>query len=1136
MPNPCVILLVNLLQDVNILRPLAYIASRDLGLDTQFFLTRDFEKRDKGRRWQAEIAEIGQALGTPIKLVENEGHALQLLQGLAGVIIAASESNLSGHRIVHNIFRLKPPSFVAITLQHGFECVGFLQSSDHDRAHGREVTFAADIICGWCPPERLTALAPSQYNKLYVTGPTAVLQQPPRQERKPRGIVCENLHSVRLNISGDFKADFVTLFREFCEALEQDEKRVVLRPHPGGQYVIKNDLLLPQNVIINNNPIYKVNLSRYTYGISAPSSVLIDMVLAGIPTAVWRERTGVMDANNYEGLTGVSDLADWLEFEREASAHPERFIDRQSAFLENQKILINRSEVYRRFAELLWATARRAAPDLRRPPAPATAGRRILFVANGNIPTLQLSFIKPLTPLIDAGDVAVEILTEEQIKDTFGPNMREHDVQLWLDERLKVFKPTAIVFCRYSGPYVAYLTGRARDYGIPVIFHVDDDLLNIPVELGVVKHAFHTHPTRLAAVRRLLDTSDLVYSSTQALKTRFETLGAKAPVQAGEIYASGKVFVEATEKLATKIGYMGFDHAHDLETVLPVLVRFLRTYPHIRFELFGSIPKPAVLEEFGDRISVVQPVRNYEEFLIYFSKLGWDIGICPLAHTPFNVVKANTKWVEYTSMGIATIATARTVYDNCCADGCGILADTDEEWFEALKALVSDAALRARQVMHAQAKLRQVYSVDRLREQVLSVIETAEKITMQPRDREAHDAKGREAVLLKRSERWLHVTPRPPVAVPGPRAKRRRVLFVANDYIPTLQLSFIKPLAPLIESDEISTDFIIEKKIREEFGKSLKNSGIIPWLKERLHSFNPTAIVFCRYSGSYAEFLTEWARKRGIPVIYHIDDDILNVPMELGEVKHAYHNDPKRLAAVRHLLDKSDLVYCSNSNLKNRLEESGARSVLKAGKIYASGMVIVPAQDKKVLKIGYMASADHAHNLEMIKPAIVHFLRQNPTVKFELFGSIPKLEEFKEFGERVSNCPPINDYEKFMASFALLGWDIGICPLVRTPFNVVKSNTKWVEYTSVGAAVVASRDTVYDECCADGCGLLADTPDEWLEALNLLANDNRLRYAQVTKAQLKLASEYSTDRLRDQVLSFFNEAESLKKSRLIQVS
>ena len=35
--------------------------------------------------------------------------------------------------------------------------------------------------------------------------------------------------------------------------------------------------------------------------------------------------------------------------------------------------------------------------------------------------------------------------------------------------------------------------------------------------------------------------------------------------------------------------------------------------------------------------------------------------------------------------------------------------------------------------------------------------------------------------------------------------------------------------------------------------------------------------------------------------------------------------------------------------------------------------------------------------------------------------------------------------------------DIGICPLAPIDFNLMKANTKWVEYSSAGVAVVAQR-------------------------------------------------------------------------------
>lgn len=362
-----------------------------------------------------------------------------------------------------------------------------------------------------------------------------------------------------------------------------------------------------------------------------------------------------------------------------------------------------------------------------------TAGRdsapaRVLFVANALIPTLQLSFFKPLASIIDQDGLYTDLLSEQQMKEQFGKRLREAEVEKWINERVAKFKPTVIVFCRYSGPHTAYLTKLARKARIPTVFHVDDDLLNVPVEIGQKKYEFHNHPVRLEAVRHLLENVDLVYCSTEALKQRFVSYGLRSTFKVGEIYCSGKVLVPAVNRPVKKIGYMGFDHAHDLETVLPALIQVLRRNPEIEFELFGSIPKPAVLEEFGARVNVIPPVPNYEEFLTKFSSLNWDVGICPLAKTDFNAVKANTKWVEYTSVGTAVVASADTIYDTCCSDGCGALATTTEQWLSAIEVLIHDSQKRSMQVVAAQKRLKDEYSVDRLQRQVLDVLSSAVRL------------------------------------------------------------------------------------------------------------------------------------------------------------------------------------------------------------------------------------------------------------------------------------------------------------------------------------------------------------------------------------------------------------------------
>ena len=46
--------------------------------------------------------------------------------------------------------------------------------------------------------------------------------------------------------------------------------------------------------------------------ISPPSTVLLDAVTAGVPSAVWSDAAAAGDSSNYAGLPVVADFADWL--------------------------------------------------------------------------------------------------------------------------------------------------------------------------------------------------------------------------------------------------------------------------------------------------------------------------------------------------------------------------------------------------------------------------------------------------------------------------------------------------------------------------------------------------------------------------------------------------------------------------------------------------------------------------------------------------------------------------------------------------------------------------------------------------------------------------------------------------------
>lgn len=716
-----IVLMFHLLQDVNTLRPLAFLAAAELDVPVVLLVGPAFRQRDRTGTWWIELGALARATGARLVAYPDDRAAASALAGTTGVLVAGSESDLPAHADARTVMRLAPSGYLKVTLQHGYECVGFLQSREHDIAHGRRIAFAADVLASWQPRHKLYSMPHTERSKVYQTGPSFVLNalwpDDAMQDSQPGAtLVCENLQSARLQAGGDFRGRFVDVFETFCATERTVGRDVALRPHPGGQSMVRSGVALPAGIALANEPAWRTAFDGYAAAISAPSSVLIDLVAAHVPVAVWNAGGNGFDYGNYLGLHGVETADEWTRFASDARRDPAPFLARQADFLVSRDLPVDPAFVRARFARLLAAGRDAGAASVRSRPL-----RRLTIVANADLPTLQIWFTEPLRPLVDAGLLEIDLVTEQDMRRAHGKKPPQDG---WVRDRLAAFDPDLIVFCRYSGPLVDSFLDHADARHVPTVFHIDDDMLTVPRELGPKKFAAHNAPERLATVSRLLSATDLVYCSTHQLAGRFVALGYANRTIVGDIQCVGQVINQAEARPARKIGYMGFDHAHDLDTVLPALIAVLDRHPELSFELFGSIPMPDALARFGDRVVVVPPVRPYAAFMAAFAERRWDIGICPLAPTAFNKLKSNNKWVEYTAAGVASVASRGYMYDECCAECCGLLVDTLPEWEAALETLIADPLHRATMVTKAQDKLQTHYTVAAMRDQFALVTES----------------------------------------------------------------------------------------------------------------------------------------------------------------------------------------------------------------------------------------------------------------------------------------------------------------------------------------------------------------------------------------------------------------------------
>lgn len=353
------VFLVDLNQDVAAFRSVARFLRRESQLKILFLISDNFRKRDALGVWRLEVQEICRELNADWIEVDSVADVVRCLAGKAGLVLSASESALSAHAFNHAAFLAAPDTFVRVTLQHGLECIGFNHNAAHDRTWHHYVGMACDVAASWFEDEALHSVRPDQRAKVIAVGPPFGLDSPPPVYRpqpvakKPvvHGLVCENLHSVRF--SAGAKNLFVDALTVFARKLEPLEGTIELRPHPGGLYLEKNKVPLPPNVRFNRLPLYRQSLDKFSFCISGPSTVLIDLVWAGVPVAVWTSGEQSMSIGIYSNLHVVSNVSDWLDFAVAATHDPRPFLEAQAKFIESLRLPPDIPGRYRQLLELV---------------------------------------------------------------------------------------------------------------------------------------------------------------------------------------------------------------------------------------------------------------------------------------------------------------------------------------------------------------------------------------------------------------------------------------------------------------------------------------------------------------------------------------------------------------------------------------------------------------------------------------------------------------------------------------------------------------------------------------------------------------------------------------------------------------
>ena len=268
-------------------------------------------------------------------------------------------------------------------------------------------------------------------------------------------------------------------------------------------------------------------------------------------------------------------------------------------------------------------------------------------------------------------------------------------------------------------------------------------------------------------------------------------------------------------------------------------------------------------------------------------------------------------------------------------------------------------------------------------------------------------------------------------------------------------------------------------------------------------------MVFQRQSSPTILAKMRTAQSLGIKTIYDIDDDLLNMPKDLGGVEVAYNSKETQEGILSFVNCADAITACSMTLAKSlRTKCQTPIYVIKNGVSMSDWGVLSKVDDDKV-KIGWMASLSHVSDANVVSSALRRVMEETDAcLKFIGWigeGCLPWIKDFNGRVE-VQDWVEVNALPHYMNDM-----DIGIAPLVDTPFNAAKSSIKWIQYSAMGIPTVMSKMAPYEDVIDGNTGVFATTDDEWHDALKRLVMNKKERDRIGENARNEVIAHHTTE-------------------------
>jgi len=177
--------------------------------------------------------------------------------------------------------------------------------------------------------------------------------------------------------------------------------------------------------------------------------------------------------------------------------------------------------------------------------------------------------------------------------------------------------------------------------------------------------------------------------------------------------------MKKNESNEIRLGWQGGSaHYQDLHLIRKPLWKLLDKHPNLKIVLQGVgfnalfSPNPDNgMKDYSDRIEWRAWHSDVKTYPIDLRDMKADIAMCPVIDDPFNRGKSELKWIEFSAMKVPCVVSP-VCYKSVKHGRTGLVANTEDEWFEHLDKLISDETYRLEMGERAYNRIKNHHSVD----------------------------------------------------------------------------------------------------------------------------------------------------------------------------------------------------------------------------------------------------------------------------------------------------------------------------------------------------------------------------------------------------------------------------------------